>query len=76
MFQYTLVEPTSTPATDALVARFLERGKKLGQAGTKLSPYWRWVLHTLGPDVLEAYGSFELVGTDLVPVELIRGSRS
>ena len=66
------VAPENTPATDALVARFLERGKKMGQPGRDLSAYWRWVLHTLGPDIESAYGSYELVGTDLVPVDFIR----
>lgn len=66
------VAPKSTPATEALVQRFLERGRKIGQPGKDLSGYWRWVLHTLGPDILDAYGSYELVGTDLVPVDVIR----
>lgn len=65
-------EPAETEATTDLVKRFIERGTKLGQKGGALSPYWRWVLRALGPDVLDAYGSFDFLPTDLVPVRLIR----
>ena len=68
------VSPSETPTMEPLVARFLERGARMGQEGRTLSPYWRWVLHTLGPDVLEAYGTFDFVSTDLVPVQLIRAT--
>ncbi|MCA9493404.1 MAG: hypothetical protein KC621_25915, partial [Myxococcales bacterium] len=68
------LEPTSTPEQDDQVKRFVERGTRIGRPGAPLAPYWRWVLHTLGPDVLDAYGSFDFVATDLVPVQLIRGT--
>lgn len=30
------------------------------------------MLHTLGPDILDAYGTFDFVATDLVPIVLVR----
>lgn len=67
-------QPAASPALDGFVARFVQRGARLGQASGDLSPYWRWVLTTFGPDILEAFGSFDFVATDLIPVALIRES--
>lgn len=64
--------PVETPSMTALEARFVERGKRVGRDARALSPYWKWVLHTLGPDVLDAYGTFDFVSTDLVPIDLVR----
>jgi hypothetical protein len=64
--------PAETPAMAALEKHFVERGQRVGRAARPLAAYWRWVLHTLGPDVLEAYGTFDFVATDLIPLELIR----
>jgi hypothetical protein len=66
--------PAPSPTLDGLIARFVERGARLGQSHGALSPYWRWVLTTFGPDILDAYGSFDFVSTDLIPVALIRES--
>lgn len=68
------VLPAASPMVDAFVGQFLQRGARLGQVGGELSPYWRWVLTTFGPDVVDAYGSIDFVATDLVPVGLIRES--
>ena len=57
---------------DGLTMRKL--GARLGQASGELSPYWRWVLTTFGPDMLDAFGSFDFLATDLIPVTLIRES--
>ena len=67
-------EPAASPALDGFVARFVQRGARLGQASGELSPYWRWVLTTFGPDMLDAFGSFDFLATDLIPVTLIRES--
>ncbi len=66
--------PVETPEMEDQVRRFIKRGERLGRAAAPLSPYWRWVLHTLGPDILEAYGTFDFIATDLVPTQMIRGS--
>jgi hypothetical protein len=66
--------PSPSPTLDGLITRFVERGARLGQSHGALSPYWRWVLTTFGPDILDAYGSFDFVSTDLIPVALIRES--
>ncbi|MCA9617758.1 MAG: hypothetical protein KC731_01980 [Myxococcales bacterium] len=65
--------PVETPAAADELKRFVERGTRLGRPATELAGYWRWVLHTLGPDIVEAYGSYDFVATDLIPVQLIRG---
>jgi hypothetical protein len=66
--------PAPSPTLDGLIAKFVERGARLGQSHGALSPYWRWVLTTFGPDILDAYGSFDFVSTDLIPIALIRES--
>jgi hypothetical protein len=72
-----LANPTSTPALEALVADFIDRGTEVsGRQQPGLSPYWRRVLHTYGPALLDAVGSFRFLLTELVPVPLLgrRGS--
>lgn len=66
--------PAETPAMHTLEERFVARGERVGRVKGSLSTYWRWVLHTLGPDVLDAYGTFDFVATDLVPIELVRAA--
>ena len=46
------------------------RGQEISggkQAG--LSDYWRWVLSVYGPEVLDKFGTFRFLLTDLVPCE-------
>jgi hypothetical protein len=55
-----------------LVEDFIRRGGDISvgqQHG--LSTYWRWVLYLYGPHILEAFGSFRFLLTELVPVHLI-----
>jgi hypothetical protein len=74
----TLLQPLEpmppADAEDPSIQHFVERGTRLGRADVALAPHWRWGLHTLGPDILDAYGSYDFIATDLVPVDLIRGS--
>jgi hypothetical protein len=46
---------------------------KLAAAGRQpgLSDYWRWVLCTYGPEILDRFGTFRFLLTDLVPLQLI-----
>jgi hypothetical protein len=67
-----LAGPPSTPMLEALVADFIDRGTEVsGQAQPGLSPYWRWVLYTYGPALLDAVGSFRFLLTELVPVPVL-----
>lgn len=36
-----------------------------------LSDYWRWVLCIYGPEIMDKFGSFRFLLTDLVPLQLI-----
>ena len=49
-----------------------ERGKSIsGGRQEGLSDYWRWVLSIHGPVILERFGTFEFLLSDLVPLQLI-----
>jgi hypothetical protein len=65
-------EPKETTAMQALVNDFIARGGELslGQQ-QRLQPYWRWVLSTYGPQILERFGTFRFLITELVPLQLI-----
>ncbi len=73
------VQPTSPPeltAMEQLVRDFIERGSEVsGHRQTGLSPYWRWVVYTYGPSLLEALGTFRFLLTELVPLQLILENR-
>ena len=73
------IKPTSPPALPAmeqLVKDFIERGSEVsGHRQTGLSPYWRWVVYTYGPSLLEALGTFRFLLTELVPLQLILENR-
>ncbi|KAJ3288372.1 hypothetical protein HDU79_004911 [Rhizoclosmatium sp. JEL0117] len=77
-------EPESTPELDDLINKFIARGKKLTDPGTRsndvydddelsrgLKPYWRWVLCYYGPALMEAFGSLEFMNTELIPMGMI-----
>ncbi len=67
------VAPVSTPEHAAWLERFVARGTQLGRAPTPLAPYWQWVLSSHGEQILDAFGTWDFVPVDLVPVELLRG---
>jgi hypothetical protein len=57
-----------------LLDDFIARGSEISagkQSG--LAPYWRWVLCTYGPQILQRFGTFRFLITELVPLQLIRG---
>ena len=37
----------------------------------KLAAAWHWVLCTYGPEILDRFGTFRFLLTDLVPLQLI-----
>jgi hypothetical protein len=64
--------PRESKVMKALVDDFIARGQEISagrQAG--LSDYWRWVLCTYGPEILDRFGTFRFLLTDLVPLQLI-----
>jgi hypothetical protein len=61
---------------EQLVKDFIERGSEVsGRRQGRLSPYWRWVVYTYGPSLLEALGTFRFLLTELVPLQLILENR-
>jgi hypothetical protein len=74
-----VTEPSGPPelaAMERLVKDFIERGSEVsGRGQTNLGPYWRWVIYTYGPSLLEALGTFRFLLTELVPLQLILENR-
>ena len=61
---------------EQLVDDFIRRGGEVsGRGQTGLTPYWRWVVYTYGPALLEALGTFRFLMTELVPLQLILENR-
>lgn len=66
------VEPAPNKVMETLVDDFISRGGDLSAGHqTSLSTYWRWVLYVYGPQILEWFGTFRFLFTELVPVQLI-----
>ncbi|HJT76534.1 MAG TPA: reverse transcriptase domain-containing protein, partial [Gemmataceae bacterium] len=65
-------EPKKTQVMETLVKDFIARGVEI-TAGRQqdLSSYWRWVLCTYGPQILQRFGTFRFLITELVPLQLI-----
>jgi hypothetical protein len=73
--QLQSIEPASpreSKLMKSLVDDFIARGQEISagqQAG--LSDYWRGVLCVYGPEILDRFGTFRFLLTDLVPLRLI-----
>jgi hypothetical protein len=68
--------PPELAAMEQMVKDFIERGGEVsGRRQSSLSPYWRWVVYTYGPSLLEALGTFRFLLTELVPLQLILENR-
>jgi len=66
------VVPETTRSMQALIDDFIERGTEVQHRTQKeLQPYWRWIVVTFGPQLLEFFGSFRFLLTELVPLQLI-----
>jgi hypothetical protein len=51
-----LREPVSTPGLESLLNDFIQRGSEVGGRQQKgLSAYWKWVVYTYGPALLESW---------------------
>jgi hypothetical protein len=70
------VEPQDTRVMKTLVDDFIARGSTVSAGRQQgLKPYWRWVLYTYGPQILQRFGTFRFLITELVPSQLISQQR-
>lgn len=72
---FNLLEPASpreSKVMKTLVDDFIARGQEISAGKQQtLSAYWRWILCIYGPEILEKFGTFRFLLTDLVPLQLI-----
>jgi hypothetical protein len=62
---------------ETLVTDFISRGADLSHGKQKtLSAYWRWILYLFGPQILDAFGTFRFLFSELVPLQLIIARQS
>jgi hypothetical protein len=62
---------------ETLVKDFISRGAELSAGQQKtLSPYWRWVLYIYGPQILESFGTFRFLFSELVPLQILTSRQS
>lgn len=73
--------PDQTPALEGLLADFVRRGREVRgedpdeeivRPENNLGAYWQWIIFACGPDLVETFGGFRLLETELVPLFLIR----
>lgn len=73
--QQVVLEPApcrESGRMNRLVEQFIARGKSLtGGEQEGLSEYWRWVLSIHGASILDDFGTFQFLLTELVPLQLI-----
>jgi hypothetical protein len=71
------VAPTPSAMMETLVKDFISRGAELSAGQQKtLSPYWRWILYIYGPQILESFGSFRFLFSELVPLQILTSRQS
>jgi hypothetical protein len=64
--------PKESKTMKALVDDFIARSQEISGGNQEgLSDYWRWVLCVYGPEILDKFGTFRFLLTDLVPLQLI-----
>lgn len=65
-------KPNESAVMKTLINDFIARGQEISAGKqTSLSDYWRWILSIYGPEILERFGTFRFLLTDLVPLQLI-----
>lgn len=70
--QLTPVAPKSTPVMQGLMNDFIDRGTEVsGKKQNGLGIYWQWLLYTYGYQLLDNFGTFRFLLTELVPLETI-----
>ncbi len=66
------VRVDASPQMEALITDFIQRGSEVGgRHQSNLSSYWRTIVQMYGPDILERFGTFRFLLTELVPLRLI-----
>ena len=71
------VAPVPSAMMETLVKDFISRGAELSAGQQKtLSPYWRWVLYIYGPQILESFGTFRFLFSELVPLQILTSRQS
>src|SRR5262249_3180094 len=71
------VAPVPNAMMETLVKDFISRGAELSAGQQKpLSPYWRWVLYIYGPQMLESFGTFRFLFSELVPLQILTSRQS
>jgi hypothetical protein len=69
-------EPKDTKVMKTLTDDFIQRGQTISAGKQKgLSSYWRWILYTYGPQILQKFGTFRFLIPELVPMQLIGEQR-
>lgn len=64
--------PQSTAIMEGLMNDFIARGGEVtGKEQKGLSTYWRWLLYTYGHQLLDSFGTFRFLLTELVPLQVI-----
>jgi hypothetical protein len=64
--------PRESKVMKTLVDDFIARGQEISAGQQQgLSDYWRWVLSIYGAEILDKFGTFRFLLTDLVPLQLI-----
>jgi hypothetical protein len=64
--------PKESKLMKTLVDDFIARGQEISAGKQQgLSDYWRWILSIHGAEILDKFGTFRFLLTDLVPLQLI-----
>jgi reverse transcriptase-like protein len=71
------IAPEPSAMMETLVKDFINRGAELSAGQQKtLSPYWRWILYIYGPQILESFGTFRFLFSELVPLQILTSRQS
>ncbi len=66
------VFPVSTLGMENLLRDFISRGGEVrGSSQTNLGTYWKWLIYTYGYEILDAFGTFRFLLTELIPLQAI-----
>ena len=61
--------PTDSTRLKEMVQKFKKRSSEVsGSSINELTFYWQWILNTYAPDLLDRFGSFSFLNTELVPL--------
>ena len=76
MIQLIASEPEKTNMLEVMVNDFIQRGEEVSSGKQKgLTAYWRWVLYGYGPQIIQCFGTFRFLVSELVPLQLLEQQR-